>query len=64
MMKYTIALVVSTLTSVLANSNILLPPPAVENVKEEIAVVWINGALCSTEAYKGIATEFQKQAAA
>jgi hypothetical protein len=64
MMKYTIAMVVSTLSSVLANSNILLPPPAVANVKEEIAVVWINGALCSTEAYKTIATEFQKQAAA
>ena len=64
MMKYTIALVVSTLASVLADSNVLLPPPAVENAKEEIAVVWINGAFCSTEAYKTLAQEFQKQAAA
>jgi hypothetical protein len=39
-------------------ANVLLTPPAVSQVKEEIAVVWIVGALCSTEAYRGIATEF------
>ena len=48
----------------LANSNILLKPPAVANPKEEIGVVWINGALCSTEAYRKIATAFQEEAAA
>jgi pimeloyl-ACP methyl ester carboxylesterase len=49
---------------VLANSNILLQPPTVANPKEEIGVVWINGALCSTEAYRKIAVAFQEEAAA
>ena len=57
-MKICIAFIIGALTSVIASSSILIKPPAVASVKEEIGVVWINGALCSTEAYRGIAVEF------
>ena len=63
-MKIAFSLLVSTLSVVMANSNILLQPPAVASPKAEIGVVWINGALCSTESYKKIAVAFQNEAAA
>ena len=64
MMRIAFSLLVSTLSSVMANANILLQPPAVASPVEEIGVVWINGALCATEAYKKIAVAFQEEAAA
>ena len=40
---------------------IILSPPTDKG--EPMAVVWVQGAECKAESYKGIAEEFQKQAA-
>ena len=40
--------------------RVLIPPPA-SAIDDDIAIIWIHGALCDPAAYKSFITEIQNQ---